>query len=414
MNYPSHIPLLQIFNTVNLTTMDLVYWLAVLIPLVMMPIVLPMVVLMARRKRLTDNPNARKAQNRPVPVMGGTVIMLVICVTSVIINIFYDMGNLFPVVCVMTILYIFGMLDDIIGLSWQFKFCLQVLVIMLLFFGCNYGVHTFYGLFGIETMPLWADCLVTLFSGLLFLNAVNFADGIDGLASGIGLLAGLVMGYWNYRHDYETQAILSFIMVGVLFTFFIFNVFSKRYKMYMGDSGSLVLGLFIFLMACPEPAMVGAREFLADNYIVSFLTALLSAIIFDLLRVATARVLEGKSPFHPDRTHLHHILVDVGLSHLLATLWIIFGNLIVLGIWYLTASMGMNANLQFLVVILTAVAVFWGKYYHIVYLREHKPKRYSRLAARCRLASNRADKFSNLITRIIDGGPRQIIKHSIE
>ena len=406
--------LLQTVNPVNLFTMDLIYLLSVLIPLVMMPIVLPMVVLMAHRKRLTDNPNARKVQERPVPVMGGTVIMLTICVTSIIVNLFYDLGNLFPVLCVMAILYIFGMLDDIIGLSWQFKLGMQVLSILLLYFGTDVGVHSLYGLFGIGVLPKWIECLLTLYTGLLLLNAVNFADGIDGLASGMGLMAGIVMGYWNYRHGYETQAILSFVMVGIMLTFFIFNVFSKRYKMYMGDSGSLVLGLFMFLIACPEPALVAAREFLVDDYIVSFLIALLSAIIFDLLRVATARILKGKSPFHPDRTHLHHICIAMGMSHFYATIRIIFGNLVVLGIWLLTASLGMNVNLQCIIVILAAIVIFWGTYYHIVYLREYKPQRYARISAHCRLRSARMNKFCNVITQLIDGRRRAFITHTIE
>ena len=139
-------------------TTELLYWIAVLIPLIIVPIVLPMVVLLARRKRLTDSPNARKTQESPVAVMGGTVIMLAVSVTSIIINLFYNLGDLYPALCVMFILYIFGMLDDTIGLSWNFKMGLQILAILLLYFGGSYGVNSMFGLFGLGTLSWWFSC----------------------------------------------------------------------------------------------------------------------------------------------------------------------------------------------------------------------------------------------------------------
>lgn len=395
-------------------SIDFIYWISVLLPMLMMPIVLPMVVLMARRKRLTDNPNARKIQDRPVPVMGGTVIMLVISVTAIILNLFYDLGNLYPALSVMIILYIFGMLDDNIGLTWQFKLGVQIFSILLLFFGGNYGVHSLYGVFGIEELPMWASCILTLFTGLLLLNAVNFVDGIDGLASGLGVLGGLVMAYWNVRHGFVTQAMFSFVMVGVLSSFFVFNVFSERYKMYMGDSGSLVLGFFIFMSSCPEMTLFSENEFVADDYFLTFQLAIYSAMVFDLIRVAVLRVIYRKSPFHPDRTHLHHICVDMGMSHLFTTLRIMVVNVIVIAIWYFTASSGMNVTLQYLLILLSGVVLFWLPYFHIVYLRENKQERYEILSARCKKMSSYSDIFTRLIRRLIDGRHKPIITHEIE
>lgn len=395
-------------------SIDLLYWLSVLLPMLMVPVVLPMVVLMARRKRLTDNPNARKMQDRPVPVMGGMVIMLVVCVSAIVLNLFYDLGFLYPAFCVMVILFIFGMLDDNIGLSWQFKLGVQIFSILLLFFGGNYGVHSLYGVFGIEIIPIWAACLMTLFSGILLLNAVNFVDGIDGLASGLGVLAGIVLSYWDIRHGFVTHALLSFVIVGVMSSFFVFNVFSERYKMYMGDSGSLVLGFFVFMSTCPEPSLLDEKTFIADNYFMSFLVAIISAMVFDLIRVALLRIIKGKSPFHPDRTHLHHICVDMGMSHLFTTLRILFANIIVIAIWYFTASSGMNVTLQYLLILLTGVVVYWLPYFHIVYLRDHNPERYEKLSARCKQLSSYSDVFTSVIRRIIDGRRKPIITHEIE
>ena len=269
--------------------------------------------------------------------------MLAVSVTSIIINLFYNLGDLCPALCVMFILYIFGMLDDTIGLSWNFKMGLQILAILLLYFGGSYGVNSMFGLFGLGTLSWWFSLICTLFTGLLLLNAVNFTDGIDGLASGLGLIGAIVMGYWSIRHGFIIQALVSCIMIGTLFSFYVFNVFSKRYKMYMGDSGSLVLGLFIYMSVCPDSYYFLDNTFIVDKYFVSFLLALFSAMIFDTLRVVIVRILKGKSPFQPDRTHLHHIYVDAGMSHLLATNKIILNNIAVLLAWYGTAVMEWNS-----------------------------------------------------------------------
>ena len=395
-------------------TTELLYWIAVLIPLIIVPIVLPMVVLLARRKRLTDSPNARKTQESPVAVMGGTVIMLTVSVTSIIINLFYNLGDLYPALCVMFILYIFGMLDDTIGLSWNFKMGLQILAILLLYFGGSYGVNSMFGLFGLGTLSWWFSLICTLFTGLLLLNAVNFTDGIDGLASGLGLLGAIVMGYWSIRHGFIIQALVSCIMIGTLFSFYVFNVFSKRYKMYMGDSGSLTLGLFIYMSVCPDSYYFLDNTFIVDKYFVSFLLALFSAMIFDTLRVVIVRILKGKSPFQPDRTHLHHIYVDAGMSHLLATNKIILNNIAVLLAWYGTAVMEWNSSLQYIVVFLAGVLFIWGPYFFLTYCKEKNRRLYALILKRCLRRSRALNGFYNFINHLIDDTRAPSMSHSIK
>lgn len=334
---------------------EFLYILSALLPMLTMPIVLPMVVLMARRKRLTDNPNAHKMQDRPVAVMGGTVIMLVLCITSIVLNLFYDLSSLFPAMCVMVILYIFGMLDDNIGLSWKFKLVMQIFAILLLFFGAYNGVDSMYGLFGLNDMPLWASFLLTVCAGLLLFNAVNFVDGIDGLASGLGVLAGAVMVYWNVCHGFTTQAILSFIVVGVM----------------------------------------------------------ASAMIFDLFRVVIMRMLKGKSPFEPDRTHLHHADVDLGMSHLLATL-IMMQNMAVVAVWFLTAMTEMNVAMQFIVVLVAGIVFLWMPYFFLEYLKNNHISFYIKISKRCKRHSDRLEVVGGWIRRIIDGRRKQLISHSIK
>lgn len=346
--------------------------------------------------------------------MGGTVIVLAVSVTSIIINLFYNLGDLYPALCVMFILYIFGMLDDTIGLSWNFKMGLQILAILLLYFGGSYGVNSMFGLFGLGTLSWWFSLICTLFTGLLLLNAVNFTDGIDGLASGLGLLGAIVMGYWSIRHGFIIQALVSCIMIGTLFSFYVFNVFSKRYKMYMGDSGSLTLGLFIYMSVCPDSYYFLDNTFIVDKYFVSFLLALFSAMIFDTLRVVIVRILKGKSPFQPDRTHLHHIYVDAGMSHLLATNKIILNNIAVLLVWYGTAAMEWNSSLQYIVVFLAGVFFIWGPYFLLTYCKEKKRNFYALILKRCLRRSRSLNGLYKLINHIIDDTRAPSMSHSIK
>lgn len=384
-------------------TIELLYILAAVLPLVVLPLVIPRVILMARRKRMTDAPSERKLQKEPVAVMGGMVIVSVICITLIVINLFYDISNLFPIMCVMLIMYTFGMLDDIVGLSWQFKMFLQVFTIVLLFLSGAYGVQSLCGLFGIGNIPYWTSFLLTVFLGLLIINGVNFVDGIDGLASVLGLLVSSVMSYWCLFHGFVGQALISLVMSGTLLAFFAYNVFSKKYKIYMGDSGSLVLGLFVFISADPATYNLLDDSLLVDRYFISFMMALCSVIIFDLVRVALFRVFRGKSPFHPDRTHLHHAYVDMGMSHLLATLSLLFRNLLVLAVWLVTALAEMDVTLQFLVVFFAGLLFIWYPYFRIEYMHTHHADRYDRFVNFITRLSNRLEPFSRIMTRILDG-----------
>ena len=398
----------------SIISTELIYWISALLPLVLMPVVIPMVTLMANRKRMMDAPNGRKLQKRPIPVMGGTVMVLALCITLVIMNLFYSVNDMMPAICVMVIFYIFGMLDDMIGLSWQMKMTLQVLSILLVYFGGDYGVNSLYGLFGIEETPWWLALLLTLFTGLLLLNAVNFVDGIDGLASALGIVGGAIMGYWNAHHSYVSEAILSFAMTGVLASFFAYNVFSKRYKMYMGDSGSLVLGFFIFTACCPNDYISGQKIYVSDSYFVSFTLSLLSAMIFDLARVVVGRMFKGHSPFLPDRTHLHHAMVDAGMSHFVTVLSIVILNMIVMAIWYWTSAAGINIDMQYFVIIISGVVFIWGPYFYLKYIERSFPHHYYKLMKRNQIVSSWFDKIGNVVRIVLDGRRSRSITHRIE
>lgn len=384
-------------------TINLLYLLSFLLPLVLMPMVLPALILVAHRKHITDAPGERKLQKRPVAVMGGTLIMLVIGITSVVVNLFHDMSPLMPVVCVMFMLYIFGIMDDTIGLDWKYKLFIQACAITLLFFGSNYGVHSIYSFFGLENLPIYISFPITLLCGLILLNAVNFADGIDGLASAEGVLAGLTMGIWHARHGFEIQTIISLVMVGIMVSFFCFNVFSKRFKTYLGDSGSSVLALFIYVMVCDDKISMLNGDFLADNYSLSFILSVLSFMVFDMVRVVFMRLVRRRVVYEGDRTHLHHIYVDLGMSHFMATTVIVLCNLAVIAMWYLTANAGMAVVPQLIVTMLAAVVFFWLPFFAIAWCNKNRIAWYIGLTRICKKISGVLDYFVDFCTLVIDG-----------
>lgn len=323
------------------------------------PMVLPGFVLMAQRKGFTDNPNARKLQKRPVSVLGGIVIASVICATLACAHVVVDLNTLFPAMTVLVVLLMLGMVDDAIDVHYMVKFCFQLVVVSLLFFSGNYRILSLGGLFGInELSPIFSG-IISIFMGIFIINAINMIDGIDGLASSFGAFISFVVGVWCLEHGVLGHAVLSFSYMGALLSFFVFNAFSEKFKMYMGDSGSLILGLFVYLSVCvvlsPSDSAVGLTTF----YRISFVMSWLAVPAFDMVRVCLTRIAQKHSPFYPDRNHLHHRLVDWGIPDILVCLLLLSADGLVLLTWFLTARVGMGAVWQFFAVFTSAVLFIW-------------------------------------------------------
>jgi len=376
-----------------------VYILAAVLPILIVPMLLPKIALMARRKNITDKPNERKLQKTPVMVTGGTVLITVICIVMLVLNVFYQLDLLFSALCVMIILYSMGLLDDTIGLTYQFKFVGQIVCVLLLFLCGGYQIVI---PFQSGMLSFWASLACSLFLGLLLINAFNFIDGIDGLASGIGILLGLVMAWWDVRHGMISDAVLSLTMSGALFGFFFFNVFSSKYKMYLGDSGSLMLGAAAYLPLCVTSTGFYNEPVGLDAYDISFFIAAFSVIVLDLVRVVLLRLSLGRSPFLADRNHLHHILVDVGFTHHAATLFIVSLNVMVLIVWFVTAKMCINLWVQGAIVVIVAVFLIWTPFFVLAFTRRRNPDRFARLRLRVDKMM-KLDKLQHVfIQRIID------------
>lgn len=364
----------------------------------------PLIIKLAYKKQLTDNPNHRKLQKRPIPVVGGMSVYLSFVVGLFFCNVFYPTDQLYVVVAAMSIMFFLGLLDDMLDLSFKLKFVVQFGVIFMLW-TFDYRLDTFVGLFGVTDIPMVWSCLLSLFAGVGLMNALNMIDGVDGLASGLGILTNTICGIYFITHNDPLFALLTLVFVGALVPFYVCNVFSHKYKMFIGDSGSLIMGTLAYVLTCRiihTPHMDWN-----DQYCVAMMFAIYALPVFDTLRVMAARLMHGNSPFKPDRTHLHHIFVDLGYPHIMITSILLLINTIVILVWYISSLYMESINGQFFVVICTAILLIAGLYVALKMIMLKKPQLFEKFKEHSKRVSSKPIRIRESICDLLDGGVRR-------
>lgn len=318
-------------------------------------VVHPYLVKFALKKNIVDNPNARKLNRVPVPVLGGVGVFLgfVVALYSVTAVMNMQLPNIYIVVLLLMLGV--GLVDDLCDLTPKAKFAAQILAVLLLYFFCDLRIDNLYGIFGVYNVSMVMSLPLTLITCVGLVNAINLIDGIDGLSSGYSIVASVLFAVWASVYGIEVNMLILCAIIGALIPFFIYNVFGKRYKMFIGDAGSHLLGI-IFCIVLLNTLDSGVSDAAAEPALIPFVVAVLSHPIMDTLRVMTMRICRGYSPFKADKTHLHHALVDKGLSHLATTLAIIALNLFVVAVWYVCYRYTvMSATAQLMVVVTIAL-----------------------------------------------------------
>ena len=182
---------------------------------------------------------------------------------------------------------------------------------------------------------------------------MNLIDGIDGLAGGIGFIASFIFGIWFFINENFALSFLSASVCGALIGFLMFN-FSKTKKIFMGDTGSLILGFLLTIFAIKyinlNQEVDESGQALAYGSAPVIAVVVLIVPIFDTLRVFLVRILNKKSPFEGDRIHLHHILIDLGLSHLMATIILCFSTLVLAGAFMYFRKIFSNTESLFILI----------------------------------------------------------------
>ena len=325
----------------------------------------PRLVKIALLKNIVDNPDARKLQRTPVPVLGGVavffgVVIAIGCMSSVV-----DCSGLPVVIMAMMAMLYTGTMDDILSLSPGLRFVIEIVVVLLLIFVGGYCIDDFHGLWNIGRFSYWCAVPLTVVAAVGIINAINLVDGVNGLSSGYCIMACLIFGTLFFLAGEAPMTILAAVSVGALIPFFLHNVFGKTSKMFIGDGGTLVMGVVmsVFVIAILQNGSRAAGYVDPNVGLVPFTLAVLSVPVFDTLRVMSTRILKGTSPFRPDKTHLHHMFIDLGCSHVATTLAILGVNMFVVLCWWALEASGFSIAVQLYAVIAVSLLVTSGLYH---------------------------------------------------
>jgi UDP-N-acetylmuramyl pentapeptide phosphotransferase/UDP-N-acetylglucosamine-1-phosphate transferase len=291
---------------------------------------IPSIISVARKKELVDEPGDRRAHSVSTPSLGGIAIFAGTIFSIILWTPFRYFGDLQYILCACIIIFLIGAKDDIDPIAANRKIFGQVFAACILIFFSKLRITSFYGIFGITELPILMSIAITLFIIILIINAFNLIDGINGLSGSIGILMAVTFGTWFYMVERIELASISFALAGSVIAFLYYNITPA--KIFMGDTGSLLLGLVASILSI---SFIEHHQFIQDTPYVQFAVESPPAIavgililpLFDTLRVFVTRMLKGHSPFKPDRNHIHHLLLDLGYSHMQSTAILIVVNI---------------------------------------------------------------------------------------
>jgi len=326
---------------------------------------IPVIIQIAKEKKLFDEPDERKVHKTVIPTLGGLGIFAGFIVA-------FLMGTppsmamqlqFFVAACV--VIFFLGLKDDILVISASKKFIGQLLAAGIIIKFGGIQINDMHGFLGIHEIPSFAGALFTLFTIIVITNSFNLIDGVDGLAGSLGLMTTLVFGTYFYMAGELTFAVMAFSLAGSIISFLIYN-FSPA-KIFMGDTGSLLLGLINSILVIKFINVAGdptATISIPSAPAIGF--AILMIPLFDTLRVFGLRILDRRSPFSPDRNHVHHFLLDLGFSHKKVTMSCVLANVAFIALAYVLRGLGPTVVIGLLLVVAGSMIGF------VYYLRQKR------------------------------------------
>lgn len=279
----------------------------------------PVFIKFFKRRNFLDDPGGRKIHTARTPAMGGLPIFIGFCIAILIWAPFEVLRETNYVLSALSIMFIIGFRDDLINLRAFQKLFGQIAAALIIVTVCDIRLMSLYGLFGIGEIPIALSYILSVFTIIVITNAYNLIDGIDGLAGSVGVIASVFFGTWFFLNDQNSFAHISFAFAGGLLAFLNFNWAPA--KIFMGDTGSLLIGFFLSIVTIKfidTNSMLEPSEFVFGGSIGTAMAVLILPLA-DTARVFVKRVAKGKSPMHPDRTHFHHILLRLGCNHAQST-----------------------------------------------------------------------------------------------
>lgn len=339
--------------------------------LVIVIMAIPSIITIADKKHLYDVPDERKSHTSVVPTLGGLAIFAGVIISTLLVNDFTRVREFQYIMAALLVLFFIGIKDDIMILSASTKFLGQIMsagIVVVLGDVQLTDLHGFFGITNFE-LPDYLKIIISIFTIIVITNSMNLIDGINCLSGSMGVIACGAFGAWFYWYGDTHYAILSASIIGSLLGFLYFN--RTPAKIFMGDTGSLILGLLISILAIKFiEANKGAQphSLKVMGAAAAMAIAVLVVPLFDTLRVFAVRIAEKRSPFSPDRKHVHHRLLDLGLSHMEATGILVAINLVFIGLGYYLAVI-VDLGTMALTGILLALAGFLS-YIPVILLRK--------------------------------------------
>lgn len=310
----------------------------------------PSIIHVARERKLFDElGHLQKFHGPGISRLGGVAIFVSFTISLLL----WGNGssqlplNYLLTACIM--LFAIGIKDDLAGVNHRTKFVIEFVAGMILAVPGHIRILNLQGLLGIYELSYFSSVVLSVLIIMFIINAFNLIDGIDGLAATTGIIVNSVFSVLFIHMQQYELATISLSLTGAILGFIGFNLSPAR--IFMGDTGSLLIGLVSAVMALRFISIAPAAD--ANAPALGLTLAILIGPVSDTLRVFVIRVSQGKSPFLGDRNHIHHRILRLGFNHLQTTLILAALNGIIILLAFLLSGFGngiMMASIAFLLV----------------------------------------------------------------
>lgn len=346
------------------------YILVLAIAVLLTGLIIPKVLEIAFRRKLFDSNDERKIHKGVVPRLGGISFMPGLTFAFALVvgfNLRFHFDTIVPalvdavipiffLICALMLIYLVGLADDLVGVRYRAKFVMQIAAGVLVI-SSGLSISNLHGFLWIEQIPNWVGWIITVFCIIYVVNAVNLIDGIDGLASGLSAVALIWYSYVFFVTEEYAFMLLSGATLGTLIPFFYFNVFGKagnHTKIFMGDTGSLTIGMMLVFLTIEVFNIPESAVSVRSNLFIMAVSPLLLPC-FDVARVFFHRVRRGHNPFLPDRCHIHHKLLAIGFVQWQALVLIVLTDML-----FVLLNVAISSVLQPTLILLVDIGVWLG------------------------------------------------------
>jgi len=328
---------------------------APLVALALTSMVIPLLGRRAERLGLIDHPHdPRKIHNHPKPLVGGIGMALGIVLTLLL---FLPGINTYGFLLATSAIVLMGAADDRFDVHFKVRFLIQAGAVLLLYVCCGTGLTSFGNLLGFgELTTGWLALPVTIFCIIGVINAVNMLDGLDGLAGGTSLMAFIAFAALSFIGGNSALLVITLTFTGALIAFLRFNWHPS--KLFMGDAGSMMLGFVLGYVSLELTQGPGTSISPSAALLV------LALPVTDTITVMVKRVQRGHSPFHPDKTHLHHMLMRLGISHPTAARLIVLASAVTGGLGVAATMLGFS-DVQMFALFVTGFTIYFVASYKL-------------------------------------------------